>query len=313
MLNTHYRAKNTRRSGRKRTSGLRYETTAQAVRLNVYGRRRTPSLGGLFVRSKSRQRRSQVRLGDQRATAQVRPAATTHKGVRISLRLVINVAVLALMCWLLAWFFLADRFYINQVLVEGNQRVSAEAIAAASGIQGYSIFWVNTRQIALAVAETLPPIQQVSVQYRLPNTVRLAVQEHGEEVMWSIGEQRYWVDEEGKFHLAQAGNEPQLVVQDIRPGLPAEVEVDALLAARQIARLLPEVKTVEYAPLTGLRLVHPRGWLVYLGTGSDMVRKVNVLRAIERQLAPDAPQPSLIDLRFPDTPYYRFPDEGEGG
>ena len=90
--------------------------------------------------------------------------------------------------------------------------------------------------------------------------------------------------------------------------------VDAVIAARQLIYLLPDVHTIEYGPLTGLRFTHPRGWVVYLGVGDDMARKVQVLRAIEQQhLEGDKRQPALVDLRYPETPYYRFPDDESGG
>jgi hypothetical protein len=39
-----------------------------------------------------------------------------------------------------------------------------------------------------------------------------------------------------------------------------------------------------------------------------MARKVNVLRALEVEFAgEDTIRPALIDLRFPDSPYYRLP------
>jgi hypothetical protein len=76
-----------------------------------------------------------------------------------------------------------------------------------------------------------------------------------------------------------------------------------------LIHLLPEVRVIEYAPGTGLRFRHPRGWMVYLGTGGDMPKKVGVLRAIEVEFAAEGVvQPTLVDLRFPDSPYYRLPD-----
>jgi hypothetical protein len=49
--------------------------------------------------------------------------------------------------------------------------------------------------------------------------------------------------------------------------------------------------------------------MVYLGTGDDMLKKVGVLRAMEVEFAgDDVLQPTLIDLRYPDSPYYRLPD-----
>ena len=42
--------------------------------------------------------------------------------------------------------------------------------------------------------------------------------------------------------------------------------------------------------------------------------KDKVLKAMESRFAAgDAAQPSLVDLRFPESPYYRFADEGSGG
>jgi hypothetical protein len=112
-----------------------------------------------------------------------------------------------------------------------------------------------------------------------------------------------------------APNGPRLLIQDLRPNRPEQVDPEALSGARQLAHLLPEVRVLEYAPGTGLRLRHPRGWLVFLGTGRDMRKKVGVLRAMEVECAgEDAVQPTLVDLRFPESPYYRLPDvDGPAG
>ena len=104
-----------------------------------------------------------------------------------------------------------------------------------------------------------------------------------------------------------------MLIYDIRPNRPAQVDLAALAGARQLTHLLPEVRALEYAPGTGLRLRHPRGWLVYLGTGEDMHKKVGVLRAMEIEFAGEhTVQPTLLDLRFPESPYYRLPDRPAG-
>lgn len=230
--------------------------------------------------------------------------------MRIGGRAVFNILVLGLLAWALIWFFVSDRFYVYEVEVQGNQRVSTEAIISASEIQGYSVFWINGRQVAAAVAESLPPIHQVKVRYALPNRVILTVQEQGEQVMWLVKGDRYWVDDEGLFHPAQGGDDPRLLVRDVRPGLLSQVSPDAVVAAQQLVQLLPEQQSVEYEPATGLRFTHSLGWVVYLGTEGDMARRVRVLRTIERRLSAEGTrQPSLVDVRFPDNPYYRYPDE----
>jgi hypothetical protein len=151
--------------------------------------------------------------------------------------------------------------------------------------------------------------------------------------MWQVAGQRYWVDEGGGLHevrgaaaVAQSASgdegesgpapgEPHLLIVDLRPTLPDGVDPEALAGAQQLVRLLPEVRTLEYVPDTGLRLWHPRGWQVLLGTGEDMSKKVGVLRAMEVEFAgDDVVQPTLVDLRFPDSPYYRLPEtDGPAG
>lgn len=239
-----------------------------------------------------------------------------------------NVVVLAMLGWALLWLFTSDRFYVQRVEASGNHQVSSEVLRQVSGLEGYSVFWINPRQVSAQILEALPPIQSVQVHHGcidqggLGGWASVQVVERGTEVVWQVAGQRYWVDEEGALHEVRglaseaeggaetAQEEPRMVVLDLRPGRPEQVDLEALAGARQLTRLLPEVRSLEYAPGSGLRLRHPRGWLVYLGTGEDMAKKVGVLRAMEVEFAgEDVVQPTLIDLRFPASPYYRLPDE----
>jgi cell division septal protein FtsQ len=305
---------------RPRASRSRYETTAQTIALKVRRRGTSFSLKEFLEKQRrGHNRRSKARLGKQYKAMNSAPrtVATTvvvpKQAIRISLRAVANILALGLFGWALVWFFASDRFYVNQIAVDGNQRVSTEAIIAASGIHGYSIFWVNAREVVNNITTALPPIRQVRIRYGLPNVVTLTVEEQGDQVMWTVAGRRYWVDDEGQFHPAQGGDEPRLLVRDIRPGLPTEVDTDAIIAARQLTSLLPELKEIAYAPVKGLHFVHTQGWMLYLGTGDDMTHKISVLHAIERQLSSaGTQQPSLVDIRYPETPYYRFPEQGAG-
>ena len=326
------------RRGYKRRS-LRFDTTAQAGTFTRSGRaprirKADLSLGKLLERRRKRHRRLQYRRSTVRlaqtkrrvheargaryeATASVAHAigkAPARKGQRVNGNSIFNVLVLSLLVWGLTWFFTSDQFYVNRIVVTGNQRVSEEMILQASGLQGYSVFWVNPRQVAANISASVPPIRHVSVQYRFPNVVALVVQEEGEQVVWQVAGKHYWVSDDGSLHPAYGENEQCLLVEDIRHGLPDRVDTEALIAARQITQLLPGLRVVEYAPITGLRFTHSRGWVVYLGTGGDMARKVSVLRAMEVQLTrEESDQLSLVDLRFPDSPYYRLPAKGAGG
>ncbi len=294
------------RRTRSQRSRTRYEAVASVTGLRVYDRRHKLSLRGLWP-SKRHNRRSRSRLAAYRTEAQIRQTrVASSTSVRISGSQAFHILLLGVLGWLLVWFFVSNRFYVNQVVVEGNQRVSSEAVVTASGVYGYSIFWVNPGRVAEAITESLPPVRAVRVRYGLPNVVRLTVEEQGKHIVWLIGDQRYWVDDGGFLHPAQGGDDPYLTVRDTRPGVREQVDIDAVVAAHQLTQLLPELKAVEYAPSTGLRFTHARGWTVYLGKGTEMVPRIQALRAIERRFADEsAAQPSVVDVRFPENPYYR--------
>jgi cell division septal protein FtsQ len=235
--------------------------------------------------------------------------ARPRPAVRISVAAALNLVLLLGLGALLVWFFVSDRFYVTQIAVEGNDRVSAEAIALASQVHGYSIFWVDGRQVAEAIKTALPPVRTVRVRYGLPDKVLLTVEEQGEQVMWLASGQRYWVDELGGFHSAQEGDSPSLIVRDLRPGVPTQVDPRALAAARQLVDEMPELTALEYLPAKGLQFQHERGWTVCLGISDDMSTRVSAFRTLEeRFLQEGARQPVLIDVRFP-KPYYRFAQE----
>jgi cell division septal protein FtsQ len=250
------------------------------------------------------------------ATAPFARAAShqpSGRALHLNKNAVFNVLVLSLLVWGIVWFFASDRFYIRHVRVVGNRRVSQEALQEATGLYGYSVFWVNPRKVVADVLENVPPVRRVRVKSGLPNLVTLEVEEEGEQVMWEVAGGRYWIDEEGELHPVGDGIEPNLVIKDARAEVPDLADLSAVAGARQLSELLPELSQVEYTPISGLRFTHPRGWVVYLGTGDDMARKANVLRAMEVQFAGETvEQPSLVDLRFPDCPYFRLASEGTG-
>jgi hypothetical protein len=340
----------------------RYDTTVQAVRVRRVGgtrgrdlwrdrdagpadyaraKSRTRPVGEEWVRDRGEARRDPrvprfqgwSERHSYRSGSHARPVALPWAGlIPLNGKTLFNVAVLALLGWALMWFFTSERFYVRRVEAVGNSQVSAQVLKQVSGLEGYSVFWINPKRVSEQILDTLPPIMSVQVRYGLFDQnglaawVKLIVQERGQEIVWQVAGQQYWVDEGGDLHEVRgpmvgdpsqaaepesgsASARPRLLIRDLRPSLPAQVDLAALNGARQLIHLLPEVRAMEYAPGTGLRLRHPRGWMVYLGTGEDMPKKVGVLRAMEVEFAAEGVvQPTLVDLRFPDSPYFRLPD-----
>jgi len=266
------------------------------------------------TRTQGRRKRSQRRLGrtydsalslplaGSKTLRTLRPWAGIRRG-KVIFFLGLGLIVLAALGY---WLFLTDDFYVYEITVRGNRLISSEEIFAASGLYGWSIFWVNPQEVADTVA-SMPGILSAEVECALPNRVTITVVEREPQVVWQRAGMRWLVDEQGVVLSAQAGAEGGLVVEDqdsypLQPG--ARVDVAAVAAARQLQELLPELTTVRYTPQTGLSFTHALGCEVYLGTGTDMAEKLAILEALVEHLKASGERPEYIDLRFKESPCY---------
>ena len=69
-------------------------------------------------------------------------------------------------------------FKVEQVVVEGNQRYTAQEVDNASGIQiGDNLFRLNKHQIKSDILQTLPYVEGVNIVRRLPSTIAITVHE----------------------------------------------------------------------------------------------------------------------------------------
>ncbi len=266
-------------------------------------------------KTQGRRKRSQRRLGrtydsalslplaGRRSLRTLQPLAGIRRG-KVVFFLGLGLIVLAALGY---WLFLTDDFYVYEITVRGNHLVSSEEIFAASGLYGWSIFWVDPQAVADTVAG-MPGILSAEVECSLPNRVTITVVEREPQVVWQRAGMRWLVDEQGVVLSAQAGAEGGLVVEDqdshpLQPG--ARVDAAAVAAARQLQGLLPDLTTVRYAPQTGLSFTHALGCEVYLGTGTDMAEKLAILNALVEHLNASGERPQYIDLRFKESPCYK--------
>lgn len=69
-------------------------------------------------------------------------------------------------------------FRVNQVVVTGNSRYSAQEVIAASGVElGDNLFLVNRPQTAQSILRQLPYVENAVPVHRLPDTVELHITE----------------------------------------------------------------------------------------------------------------------------------------
>lgn len=233
-----------------------------------------------------------------RPRAMVRPAAVLG-----------GVGSMALLM-LVLWFAFHPQFYVHDVQVVGAQRVPAEAILAASGLQNLHILWANPRMAAERILERIPSIERVEVSCRLPALCAIAVTEREVMAAWEQEGVYYWVDLAGG---AFPGTGPVAGKWLVSGPLPMDdegrVDPDVLVGLEELERLGFRPGRVSYRPGRGLVLDDPAGWRVIVGQGTGMERRMWVYLKIRAHLLEKGITPKFVDVRFPEAPYYSVTNE----
>lgn len=261
----------------------------------------------------------------------VRTTTQTLLGILGSARSV-SLAILVLCIYCLYLIGVNQRFYLNQIMVEGASNLSATEIIRASGLAGVHIFAANPKAAADAVS-ALPGVRAVTVELQWPQEVRIEVTEDAPVLLWEESGQRYWVNSAGEFvpagNIAPAGllrvtaetppPAPTMAEATPQPETTAEatpfrpntylrfIPQELLVGAQQLTAIRPNIDQLFYTPYGGLSYQDGRGWRGYFGVGDNMTEKIAVYEAITADLIGRGITPAYINVNNPARPYYRTP------
>ena len=266
---------------------------------------------------------STVRSRSRRRTQTYRQSVPLVIGSRVAERPVAARPAVALgsvggiaLLGLVLWFAFSPQFYVTSAQVIGAQRVPAEAVFAASGLERLHILWANPRAAEQRILEAIPSVERVRVSCGLPARCVIAVTEREPVAAWEQGGMVYWVDRAGGAFPCVAGcqSAPQLAGKwQVSGPLPTDerglVARDVLVGLEELERLGVRPGPVLYRPGRGLVLEDPAGWRVVLGQGQGMARRLQVYLKIRAHLLAKGITPKFVDVRFPDAPYYSVTNE----
>lgn len=214
-------------------------------------------------------------------------------------------------------------FRIQQLRIEGTQWVSPAEIDAALDVKGRLFFTLSSAHLERNLRQAFPEFADVDVHLGFPNQVQVRVRERQPLIRWELDGRYTWIDAEG-IALRPRGDAPNLVrVQALTPPPPQPAPADALMppaylsvemveALRRLATFLPPGTPILYDAHYGFGWDDGQGGRVFFGqTAAEMPARAQVYLYLSRSLATRGIHPVLIDLRFPDAPYYRLePDDG---
>lgn len=210
-----------------------------------------------------------------------------------------------------AWWFLGGDWRINQIDVQNNTGVPVEAIIAASGLQGEHYFFIDLDKAAKQI-DDLPGVEaaRVTCQWQMKAVCSVLIQPARAMALWESGYGNVWNDYEGRVQQATNGMTTQvriLIENGTPPALDKPIQPQLLRAVNELIALQPDVSRYVYSSEYGLiwkvndELQVRLGVAGYDGAMSD---KLKLVRALRQQLAAQDVNVSVLDVRFPEAPYY---------
>ena len=162
--------------------------------------------------------------------------------------------------------------------------------------------------------EAIPIVQEVRLERRWPQTIRIEITERAPWALWQIGDAQYIIDSEGVVLPGSAPIANAPIIHDITgqarlvPG--DHVDRDAVVVAKGLLERVPEklalnVSKLEYTPQQGLALTTDAGYRVVVGDSQNFDYKLAVWQAIEERLGRQAMVGHVLDLRFGDRPSFQ--------
>ena len=216
-------------------------------------------------------------------------------------------------------FWTLPEFRVNNARIFGNQRIPTDDINAALELNGQPVFLHTPAKIRERVLLAYPELASVEVTVNLPNIVTVNVAERQPVIQWQRDGGYAWIDETGTAFRPRGEAQGLIVVQAlgappvinilvddplVPPPFVSEDTVKALIA---LAPFVPAGTPILYDPVAGLSWTDGRGWQAIFGTGGDDVAvKVRVYQAIVDWLSQRGIRPILINVAFPDAPFYRL-------
>ena len=234
---------------------------------------------------------------------------------RLAVVPVLAVTTLSLGGW---WLYHSPLLSIQDVAVEGNQALTADALRGVADLDGQSIIrsdFAGARERLLA----LPQVKDVAIDRDWPNGARITVVERAPWGLWQVGGQRFVIDEAGVVLDLPAPEGAPLIIQTDALTLPlAPGDTVALGAAAAAGRLVAEAERTLGRPVVGLEFSQSSGLTVLLAGGPNGGNlrvafgdaqgyefKVAVLFALLQRAEQEGRSLSRVDLRFGDRVAYQ--------
>jgi cell division protein FtsQ len=219
------------------------------------------------------------------------------------------VAVLTVFVAAGAWAWTSPLFEVNNIKVEGNERIAAAEIANRADLLGERIYTADLGEAQRALY-SLPLVSSVSIERVWPDTIRITVVERQAWGTWQQDLVNYTIDRDGVVIGTGTPNVGDIVIVSDEHGalsLGSRVDYQAVDSAAELYERLPRqlgttVVEVRFLGPRGVQVTTADGQVAFLGDSGGMSYKLAVWAAIAAEAERKGIRYSSIDLRYGNRP-----------
>jgi hypothetical protein len=235
--------------------------------------------------------------------------------VRLGWR-VVSFMLTALLCMAIYVLWSSPIYQVQDLQIEGLQRLTAREINTLLNINGEHIFAIDQAKLYAQLQDTFPELSSIDIKVSLPAAVKLTVTERTPVLVWYQNGRTLWVDQDGYAFPAREADPPELKINaagDPKVFLGPDPDPNQLLtpdfvkAILEVRDIAPGGHDLVYSVDHGLGWKEKKGWTVYLGLNlNDIDMKLQVYKAIEKYLKKAKLKPALVSVESVHAPYYRM-------
>jgi cell division protein FtsQ len=206
--------------------------------------------------------------------------------------------------------FFSPLLAVREITLSGAKRTTADEIARVVNLDSSdNLLLLRADEVAAAVKK-LPWVKSVSVDRKLPGTVKLTVTERSPAMAVALGEQRYLIDRRGRVLSPTESAEGLPVLAGLQESLPepgdrlrsAELK-GALQAFSAFPRKLQrDIKAVFAPTVERITFQLSDGIQVRYGAAEDTRSKIEVLEVLLARLRREGRGALYVDVRVPEAP-----------
>ncbi len=241
----------------------------------------------------------------------------------LSLALLIALVVGPLL-WF-AWLLLfTTTFRVQTITIVDARPNTAESIRqSTSNAIGKNILFLDTQVTEQHILSSVPQVRNIRVTRKLPDTIKIIVQEKTPVLLLLSSQHYYFVDQQGiAYEEARLENLPGVILPVVKnTDSTAKLQLGTTVVdpsfidfIQQIQQQIPTITDAQVAeiriPSLSAREVHfllNNNWLLRFDSTRQTQGQLNILRQVlEQSITPEQKKTlQYIDLRIPNRVYYR--------